>query len=212
MTGGEPKGVLPTAATAPGRERRLRGAPARMPRRLSELRPGERRRAVLRTAVILLVLWSGLVALYYAIPAGRADLADAFPRLAIGFLVFTALLAWQNSRIGRAELPELRAVGTLGVAIPLFLTVFATIYLSLSGTSAANFSQRLDHTQALYFAITVFSTVGFGDITPTSDPARIMVSIQMLVDLVIIAVVVRLLLNTAKTSLLRASQDAVDSP
>jgi hypothetical protein len=37
-----------------------------------------------------------------------------------------------------------------------------------------------------------------------------MVSLQMLLDLVIIALVVRLLLNTAKTTLLRASNDMVD--
>ena len=203
----EHKGTVRSAATVRGRKRRNRGASARTPRRLSELRPGERRRAVLGTAIILLVFWSCLVALYYAIPAGSDDAADAFPRLLVGLLVFTATLAWQNSRIGRVQLPELRAVRSLGATIPLFLTVFATIYLSLSRTSAANFSQNLNHTRALYFTITVFSTVGFGDITPTADAARIMVSIQMLVDLVIIAVVVRLLLNTARTSLLRAGQD-----
>ena len=60
----------------------------------------------------------------------------------------------------------------LGAIIPLFLVVFATIYLSLSHTSASNFSEGLDHTRALYFTVTVFSTVGFGDITedgPGSD-------------------------------------------
>ena len=37
---------------------------------------------------------------------------------------------------------------------------------------------------------TVLSTVGFGDITPRTDPTRVMVSIQMLLDLVLIGVVV----------------------
>ena len=202
----EHQGVAQSAATASAKGRR-----ARTPRRLSELKPGERRRAVLRTAVVLAVLWSCLFAVYYAIPAETDGAANAFPRLAVGLLLFAAILAWQNSRIGRVELPELRAAGTLGSAIPLFLTVFATIYLSLSHTSAVNFSQRLDHTRALYFTITVFSTVGFGDITPTTDAARIMVSLQMLLDLVIIALVVRLLLNTAKTTLLRAGQNVADS-
>jgi hypothetical protein len=160
---------------------------------------------------ILIVFWSCLVAVYYALPAGRDDAADAFPRLAVGLVAFAAILVWENSRIGRVEFPELRAVRSLGSVILLFLTVFATIYLSLSQTWPANFSQKLDHTRALYFTITVFSTVGFGDITPTTDAARIMVSIQMLVDLVIIALVVRLLVNTAKTSLLRASQNTADS-
>jgi voltage-gated potassium channel len=214
---GQPQDVAQPVVTVPARGRRppkmgkVR-TPAPTPRRLSELQPGERRRAVLCTVVIITVFWSGFVALYYVVPAASDGAAGAFPRLAVGLLLFAALLAWNNSRIGRAELPELRAARSLGSVIPLFLTVFATIYLALSHTSAANFNQRLDHTGALYFTITIFSTVGFGDITPITDSARIMVAIQMLLDLVIIGLVVRLVLNTAKTSLVRADQSPADSP
>lgn len=42
----------------------------------------------------------------------------------------------------------------------------------LSNASAVTFSEQLDHTRALYLAITVFSTVGFGDITSKTDLAR----------------------------------------
>ena len=41
--------------------------------------------------------------------------------------------------------------------------------------------------------------MGFGDITPTSQLTRIVVSAQMLLDLVVIGAVVRLLLNAVKT-------------
>ena len=206
--GADYKDLERLAATAlpPGRRILARvkaGTPGRAPRRLSELEPAERRWAVLRAVVVLIVFWSCLFAVYYALPEANDDPADAFPRLGVGLLIFATLLSWQRSRISRAELPELRAARYLGSAIPLFLTVFATIYLSLAHTSATNFSQRLDHTKALYFAITVFSTVGFGDITPATDAARLMVSIQMLLDLIVIALVVRLLLNTAKISLVR---------
>ena len=64
---------------------------------------------------------------------------------------------------------------------------------------ATTFTQDLDHVRALYFTVTVFSTVGFGDITPRTDPARLIVSVQMLLDLALIGAVVRLLFNAARS-------------
>jgi hypothetical protein len=71
----------------------------------------------------------------------------------------------------------------------------------MSQSSTTHFSEPLDHTGALYLVITVFSTVGFGDITPESNGARILISIQMLLDLIVIGAVVRLLVSAAKSGL-----------
>jgi hypothetical protein len=60
------------------------------------------------------------------------------------------------------------------------------------------FSVDLDRTSALYFTITVFSTVGFGDISPQIDFARWIVSVQMLLDLVVLGVIVRVLFGAAE--------------
>ena len=81
----------------------------------------------------------------------------------------------------------------------------------MAHTSASTFSEPLDHTSALYFTITVFSTVGFGDITPRTDAARIVTSIQMLIDLAIVGIVVRLLVSAAKIGLARNEQDSAES-
>ncbi len=75
---------------------------------------------------------------------------------------------------------------------------------------ATRTSQKLDHSSALYFTTTVFSTVGFGDITPLTDAARLTVSAQMIIDLVIIGVVVRLLINAAKMGLECAHEPPCD--
>ena len=141
-----------------------------------------------------------------AIPAIGVD--SALLHLGVGTALFAAILAWQARRIVGAELPELRAVQALGVVIPLFLVLFATFYLSMSNASVRMFSQQLDHTRAIYFTITVFSTVGFGDITPRTDAARLVVSAQMLLDLAIIGIVVRLLFNAAKSRITPATPEA----
>jgi voltage-gated potassium channel len=56
----------------------------------------------------------------------------------------------------------------------------------------------LTKTGSLYFTITVFSTVGFGDITPVTDAARLVVSVQMIGDLLVIGIVVKLITGVAK--------------
>ena len=54
----------------------------------------------------------------------------------------------------------------------------------MANVSASNFGERLTHTDALYFAVTVFFTVGFGDISAMSEAARLVVTGQMLADLI----------------------------
>ena len=91
----------------------------------------------------------------------------------------------------------------MATIIPLFLVLFAWIYLTMSASSPGAFGGTLNRTGALYFTVTVFSTVGFGDITPKSDPARIVAMVQMLSDLAVLAVVVRLILGAATRGMAR---------
>jgi voltage-gated potassium channel len=51
----------------------------------------------------------------------------------------------------------------------------------------------LSRTDALYFTITVFATVGFGDIAPRSDLARILTMLQMIMDLVAVGLIAKIL-------------------
>ena len=49
--------------------------------------------------------------------------------------------------------------------------------------SASNFSQPLTRIDSVYFTVTTFATVGFGDITATTEAARLVVTGQMIADL-----------------------------
>ena len=75
--------------------------------------------------------------------------------------------------------------------------VSAWIYLTMSHADLGAFGGPLTRSSALYFTVTVFSTVGFGDITAKTDVARLVVSVQMLADLAVVAVVIRLILGAA---------------
>ena len=168
------------------------------PLRLTELPPAARRRAIVRSAGTIALCWVFVVGAFYVLPIGHESGLRAFTRLAVDIALIGTVFAWQIRRISVAELPELRAIEALGIVVVLFLVAFSGIYLGMSHQSVLSFSRVLDQTQALYFTITIFSTVGFGDIVPRTDPARLVVSVQMLLDLAIIGAAVRLIFNAAK--------------
>ena len=90
-----------------------------------------------------------------------------------------------------------RAVIALAVVLPLFVVLFSWLYLIVSKSNPAAFGTKMSHTEALYFTVTVLSTVGFGDITAKTDPARLLITAQMVSDLILVAIVVKLILGTA---------------
>ena len=113
-----------------------------------------------------------------------------------------------------SRFPGLRGVEALATSIPLFLLLFASTYVVMDTISASNFSEPLTRTDALYFTVTVFSTVGFGDITAKTEAARLVVTGQMIADLVIIEVAVKGRVRAAAALLLADARDgriALDS-
>jgi voltage-gated potassium channel len=131
------------------------------------------------SAVILLVL-------YYLLPLDTSVRWLAVATLVVGLAALGALIALQVRSIIRSPFPGLRAVESLATSIPLFLLLFAASYVVLGTESASNFGQPLTRTDALYFTVSVFSTVGFGDITAKTDVARLVVTVQMIADLIVL--------------------------
>lgn len=154
---------------------------------------------MLASTLTIAVAWVVILGAFYLLPFDHLSADRSVLRLSVMTALVGAVFVWQIQRITTAELPELRAVEALGIVVTVFLVGFSVIYLSMSHSNPGTFSQSLDHTRALYFTITVFSTVGFGDITPRTDTARLVVSAQMLLDLAIIGVVVRLIFNAARS-------------
>jgi voltage-gated potassium channel len=158
--------------------------------------------ALLRAALTSTVL----VVLYYTLPMGGAMDAPTAALLLAGLLVFAVVIGWQIRGILRSKYPGLRAVEALASAIPLFLLLFAAVYLKMADLQAQAFSEPLTRTDALYFTITVFATVGFGDITPVTQPARVVAMVQMLADLVVVGLVLQVMLGAVKAG--RQRRDA----
>ena len=94
-------------------------------------------------------------------------------------------------------------------SVPLFLLLFSIAYYLAEQSASTNFNEHLSRTDALYFATTVFSTVGFGDIVPTSQAARVLVMVQMVGDLVLLGLLGRVIVAAVGVGLQR--RDGVDA-
>jgi len=162
-----------------------------------ELSPAKRRRLIFRAVLRGLLTTALLVYVYYLVPDHSWGGGVAL-RVLIGLLVFAAITAWQIRTITGSRYPGLKAAEALGLVFPLYLLVFASTYDVMEHASAASFTEPLTKTDALYFTVTVFSTVGFGDIAPKSEAARVLLIIQMLGDLALLGAGARILLGAVR--------------
>jgi hypothetical protein len=148
-------------------------------------------RSLLRAAASTAIL----VVVYYQLPLDHAAHWAGFAILVIGLAGLIGLVVFQVRWIVGSQFPGLRALEALATSIPLFLLLFASAYVVMGALSARNFSQPMSHTNALYFTVTVFATVGFGDITAKTDAARLVVTGQMIIDLIILGLGARVILG-----------------
>jgi len=169
---------------------------------------GKITRAVLRA----LASTAALVAIYYLLPLDHSAPWLAITMLAIGLVALIGLVAYQVRAIIASPFPVLRAVEALAISVPLFLLLFAATYVVLAALAHGSFNQPMNHTNALYFTVTVFATVGFGDITAQTATARLLVTGQMITDLIILGLGARVIVGAVTRGRQRLPQDAGTAP
>jgi voltage-gated potassium channel len=165
--------------------------------------PGERRRVLARSALRILGIALGMLVLYAVVPVPGTSGAAALLGMVAGLVLFVVLVGWQLHTIVRAEHPVLRAAEVILFAVPMLVVIFAFTFLTISRADPQSFSESLGRVDAMYFTVSTVATVGFGDITPTSPGARIVVTFQMLFDLALLAGLVRLVVLATRTGLRR---------
>jgi voltage-gated potassium channel len=173
--------------------------------------PGEIRppvRTMVASGLRALGTTAALVAIYYLLPLDHTSTWIAATTLVIGLAAFIALVIFQVRSIIRSRFPGLRAVESLATSLPLFLLLFSGTYVVVAAISASNFGEKLTHTDALYFTVTVFTTVGFGDITAKSEGTRLLVTAQMVTDLIILGIGARIILGAVTRARQRPPQNA----
>jgi len=167
-----------------------------------EALPAARRRRLIGLGLFRSVLvTAALVTLYYVVPLKLlTDLPFAIP-LMVGVVLLAGVSIYQLRAVIRASFPGIRAVESLATTAPLFILLFASVYYVMAESAPGNFStQPLTRTDTLYFTMTVFTTVGFGDITATSEAARLIVMSQMGLDLIVLGLGLRLFVGAVQVA------------
>jgi voltage-gated potassium channel len=161
--------------------------------------PAQRRRIFLIAVVRGLSVTTVLTVAYFSLPLEHLA---TFPFAAIivcGVVILTAVTFHQIRSIIRAAHPAAKAIEALTLTGPLFLLLFAATYFLMSQADPGSFNLAgLTRSDTLYFTVTVFATVGFGDIVATSHNARALVTVQMVLDLILIGVVIRAFLEAVR--------------
>jgi hypothetical protein len=172
-------------------------------KRYEELTRAGRHRVVagvlLRAAAAVALLVIG----YYLAPLDRPLDTGTLIEFLLALAVVGAVIAWEVRNILTSDVPRLRAVQTVAVGVPMLLLVFASVYVQIETSQPNSFSETLSRTDALYFTVTVFSTVGFGDIAPKSELARIVTMSQMLTGLIVLGLVAKVVFGAVQTAVAR---------
>ena len=182
--------------TRSDRQASFSALPAKAQRRIA-------RRSLLRSLLTALAI----VVAYFLLPFSTQPDALALILLLVGLVAVGVLLVWHVREITRSPYPRLRALEALATTAPVFFVTFAITYYLMEQADAANFNQHLTRLDSAYFTITVFATVGFGDIVPVTEIARAVTTVQMLGDLVIVGLLARAFINAVQVGLSRRSPD-----
>ena len=180
--------------------------------RFDELPRRRRRQLLTISGLRSLASVAVLVTAYFLLPFTRLLNGRLIVEFAVGVLLVIVVLTVQTWTTLRSRYPLLRSVEAMATVIPLFLVVFSTTHYLINGLDPGSYSEPMTRFDALYFTMTTFATVGFGDITPVSVPARFVTLIQMIGGLILVGVVARVLISAARVREDRKSSSQTPVP
>jgi voltage-gated potassium channel len=142
---------------------------------------------------------AALVTLYFVVPLDRLRFVPLGLTLTVAVVLLIAIGTWQVRAIATSPHPRLRGIESLAVTVPLYILLFAAAYYGLAAQDPTSFNaDGLTRLDALYFAVTIFSSVGFGDIFATSQTARTLVTVQMVLNLLVLGAGIRVFVGAAR--------------
>ena len=159
--------------------------------------------ALLRASLSALLV----VTIYFLIPLDHLSEARSIVEFVLGVLLVVTVLAIQLRKVVRSPYPLIRTVEALATTGPLFVIVFAATHSAIGSAQPASYTQPMTRLDALYFTVTTFATVGYGDISPVSQAARLVALLQMVLGLILLGIVARVITGAAKLGMEQHRKD-----
>jgi hypothetical protein len=160
--------------------------------------PSKHRLVAVRSAVgrVAEIVGVGAIALivYFVIPFD-GELGEVLAILVVlgSMAALVPLAVRRAGQVLTSDQPVLVAAQSLFTMVTLLIVSFSSLYYVLGVHRPSQIDGIATKIDALYFTVTVLSTVGFGDITATGQGARALVTAHMIVNIVFLAIAVRLL-------------------
>lgn len=154
------------------------------------------------------VMPMAILVLYFVVPV------DA-QRAPVGVLLGVLLSAAALMGVVAVVVAEARGARRLEarhfiIVLEVAVVVFAFVYYLIATHDAGQFTGLGTRIDALYFSTVTAATVGYGDIHPTGQSARVVVTVHILFNIVFIAGIVNLLRD--RMSERRAALHRPDAP
>jgi voltage-gated potassium channel len=130
-----------------------------------------------------------IVGLYYAVPIEPGAPAGSVAlRVGVTVLtgVFVTVLIFRQVSHQLADPEEASLFGLL-TALLVGVMFFALADYVTAITGTGQFADLRTKTDALYFALATLTTVGYGDVHPTGQVARVVVIVQLVFNVAVIA-------------------------
>lgn len=148
--------------------------------------PSRTTRTTLKNLSITAAVVAVSTLVYFVLPFGSFGVAGTWGFVILflaGLLTVSAVIIWQISHY-RSSVVR-RDTSLVGVIAALYLSIlfFSAVYYSLAMREPLAISALRTRLDALYFTLTITSTTGFGDIRPTSQLARAVVTVNLAFNL-----------------------------
>jgi hypothetical protein len=134
---------------------------------------------------------AGAIAFYYLVPLS----SDERPiwRLVL-FIACLSLLIWLivqqlMKQVAAGPDPGVRVRSLITLLYPV-VVLFALIYYVMQDSDPTQFESLQTRTDALYYTVITLGTVGYGDVHAVGQAARIVTTIQVAFDLVVIGALI----------------------